>query len=121
VATTLLHAITPNREVGRVRQGREKIQHPARRGTPHLGPVTPRKGLPRSFVRRPVGSLDERLARGDFRQPHVVKVAFRILSLRHASWRAPDRTNAQALSFRPETPELDDPDGHWFPFLAPPL
>jgi len=108
----LILTVAPYGEVRCVRQGGKKIQYSARLWTAHLGPIALGERAPAAVVLRSQGYLQERLARRQAREPHVVEVAGREFVLGDASRRTPDRTDPQALTLRPRTPKPDDPDCH---------
>ena len=112
VAARLVGAIATHGQVGPVRKRREQIEHAARLRGFHLGRERALERRPRACVVGALCPLEQRLARREVGQPHVVEIALGELPLRHAARRPAHRTDPQSLLRMPRRTEADDADRH---------
>jgi len=112
VAAVLVLAVTTDREVRLVREGREQVQHPRGLRLRHLGPVLPLEALPFPRRLRPLRFFDQLGARSQIREPHIVPVLGRVTLLRDPSRRPAHGPNAQAFTFHPFAAQSYDTNAH---------
>src|SRR5882724_10067618 len=112
VATGLILTVAADREVGGVGEGGQEVQGSAVLGSGHLGPVPPREGGPLTVGRGAPRGLHRFRARRQVGIPDVVEVPLRVLALRHAPRRMPNRSDPQPLAGEPGAPQSYDPYRH---------
>src|SRR5690349_8143964 len=110
MTTRFVLAITTDGERAVVRERRERVEQPRLVGIFHLGEVTALEGLPLRLALRGLAELEQRLARCERWEPHVVEVAPRPVRFGHAAWRPPHCADAQAFATGTRTAEPHDRD-----------
>jgi hypothetical protein len=110
VAAALVLAVAADREIGRVRQRGEQVQHAAGLRPAHLGPIAPGQRAPAALLLRAPSDPEQLLGRRQIRKPHVVEIPARELGLRHASRRTPNGPDPQPLTLGPRASQAHDAD-----------
>lgn len=107
MAARFVLAVTAHRQVGVVRQRRQKIQVPARIRHFHFCQETAPEHLPRCVVVR-ISTFQQRFTGRKVGKPNVIEVATRAFVLRHTAWRTANGADAQALRFCSRSTKPDD-------------
>src|SRR6266516_138699 len=93
-------------------EGGEEVERRAALGGGHLGAILLHEAVPFALALRALRELDQSGARGERRQPDVVEVLGRILTLLHAARRLPHCADAKALARGSIRAESNNSDGH---------